>query len=526
MPEPIQSLIRYNDESCEYSLFISYAHLDDKSNNYWITSVKDAFFERMGQLPNGIPKKQIHFSGEDPLISGTLGTGLENRLARSFAMLLVVGKKYLESAYCEQELKLFKMCFPNGHKSRLFIAVMGENYLFDVQKGETWKQIVAPDQIYVSMYSENNKNIPLEHRIDGSKGYPPEFRKAAYGLADRWLKEIESDWTKSTEDSGRRSDSEVLRVGSIFSTGAGATHALRVAIGPFTGTFLENESSGPVKLLQQTLEQAGAQVSFIPADILMEYTRVSGEPVKSELAKIDVLVLPLLDEAPLLPDYAGGGHATLLLDEWKKLGKATRHLIWYRPAISNVRPAKTPEARHQEVFKSLAPVCTSPQAVVNLLFGAGTSDVIKIYVEKHPQITVYSLKNAIEKAWGSLPISSDGRRPNLRCIPLMLDRLDEVPKDVAAIVLLDAAGHSAKKSLRARESEVEKCFPKDESIYPGLVAVVFSPSLPVSMLHHDWPDVTFERTDGTPPALELESNSTWLLNDFLSDILNQHLKNR
>lgn len=521
----MDKMIRYNDAECEYSLFISYAFADDRSEDGWIRSLKNAIFQRIdGGLATNVPRKRIHFSGDDIPGGGTLGSQLEDRLQRSFAMLLVVGKQYTESAWCEQELALFRKWFAKGQDARLYIAVMGEGHLLRAQQGSTWKQIVAPDQLWTKMYRDQSRDRPLEHRLaDGAEGFPPAFRDAAYAIADKLIKAIEADWKESAASSSAVMTTVEDALKTPLMPTASPSRVLRVAIGPFTESFDEREGRQPLALLHQTLQQAKVEVYFVDRSQLMKYDPSSGRPLRAALEPADVLIVPVLDENPLRPDLPGG-HTTILADEWAALRKPQSSLVWYRPPPSEVAPEDKPDPKHVETFKRLAPVCPSPQAVVSLLFGVGFSEVIRVYIEKHPVIPIYGLSDAIEQAWVELHRKAGSKPPRLKCVPLLLDQIDQVPKDVAAVVLLDSNGHTPLRSLLDRESEVEKSFPKSSSAYPGLVAMLLRPPPPSARPYHEWGDVTFHVVDSEPPELKLDAQSAVWLTEFLSRMWRQYQK--
>jgi hypothetical protein len=516
----MSALPKYNDDNCEYSLFVSYAHRDDEGNEYWVSELKDAIFQRLNQLPSYIPRKEIHFSQENGPSGGGLGFELESRVQRSFAMLLVVGKQYVDSEWCEKELAMFAKWFPEGTRTRLYIAVMGEDYLRRVEQGDLWKLIVRDDQIWTPMFQQKNRNCPLEHRMNtGERGLPPTFRKAAYRIADRLIDVIQADWAESEANAIIPVNSEATK-GNLPTNGK---KVLRVAIGPYTKSFDPCESRQPIALLEETLKAAGAEVIRLPREQLISYDPKSNKPLWPELSNADVLIAPLLNETPLLPTITGG-HAYILNKEWAALKKPLKDLVWYRPPLDIVPPSELADPFHLDFFKALAPVCTSPQAVVNLYFPIGTSEVIRVYIENHPIVPMYSLSEALALEWAELVAGSTTRLPNLKCVPLRLDQLDDVEKDVAAIVLLDASGYTPKKSLRDRESEVEKCFPKAYAFYPGLVALVFTPPPPKNMPNHLWGDVIFYRSEINSPELKLDDCSRIWLRQFLSHMWQQYQK--
>ena len=112
------SLPKYKD--CEYSLFISYAHDDDDSQNNWVTNLGNAIQKRLKGADTGNSNKGIYFSKKNGAASGNLDDALREGVRKSFAMLLVVGKQYLGSGWCQKELEYFYEYFgKEGFNSRL-----------------------------------------------------------------------------------------------------------------------------------------------------------------------------------------------------------------------------------------------------------------------------------------------------------------------------------------------------------------------------------------------------------------------
>ncbi len=517
----------YTDPNCEYSLFISYAHGDNKANDDWVLTLKNAIYARYSNMKKDIPRKEIHFSEENGPESGTLGFELEERVQKSFAMLLVVGKMYTESDWCEKELAIFSKFFPNGNKTRLYIAVMGKTYLMSSEKGTRWQEIVAPDQIFTEMYRDQYTNKPIEHRL-ASGGLPPDFRDAAYQIADRLITVIEADWelSKVISNVPAMDASGVRQV--LWVPKSNPKKPMCVAIGPHTKSFDTRGIQQPMVLLQQALEAAGAEVVVLDRDLLSSYDPMDGTPLRPMLGDADVLVVPLLDERPLRPDLPGG-HTSILTKEWAALKKPQKSLVWYRPPFNDVPPGDAADTHHLDAFKQLAPVCTTPQALVNLLFGAGASDVIRVYIEKDDLVPMYSLGELLVKAWAEFRKTTGENLPNLKFDAIRISQLekilDDVPRDVAAIVLLHRKGQISRTSLRAREKIIEESFPKSSPFYPGLVALVFSPPKPTSdpKPDHSWGDVTLYRSENDLD-LELDLNSQAWLEHFLRNMWQQYQK--
>lgn len=192
-------MIAYKD--CSYSLYISYAHDDDLAEFGWVQSLRNAITQRLDRLDNYIPKLALHLRQDDGPSCGTLGSQSQDRVAKSFGMLLVIGKKYVSSERCEKELKFFRESFGEaGMESRLYIAVMSEDAVMKAQQGEQWKKLMPADLIWVPMFNEIDHNRPLPHtKNDGSTGFPTLFFNRASKIADKLIEEIEKDYAQSKQ---------------------------------------------------------------------------------------------------------------------------------------------------------------------------------------------------------------------------------------------------------------------------------------------------------------------------------------
>lgn len=495
-------MIAFKD--CEYSLFISYAHDDDSSEFGWVTSLRNAISQRLDGLDNDIPKLGLHLSHENGPSGGTLGSELQDRVAKSFGMLLVVGKKYVNSEWCEKELKYFRERFGDaGLKSRLYIAVMSEAAVNKAQLGEQWKRLMPADQLWVPMFQEIDRNRPLPHRTsDGSPGFPGQFVTQASRIADKLIAEIEKDYAESKK---AVPEPEPQPTGQ----------RKQVVIGPHTPSL-----GAKVDAIKAALENAGADVTVLDRGAIDDFDPDDGRPLRPLLAKADVLVVPMTLERPLQPATAGG-HTTMLMREWAAAGKAERNLVWFRPADVVVRPEDLASEKHQKCFEQLAPVCFSETALVNHLFGIGSGTAIRVHIENHPQEHAFKrLARQLEDAWNKLP--SDPSRPMLRCVSLDLDDLANASKDVAGVVLLLPVALKDPRSLMAQIDQVQRLIPKNGT-YPGCVAILYNPPLDTQVPKHEWPYVQIKKSD-QEPKLTIEDDSKLELEEFLVDLWERYRK--
>lgn len=499
-------MIAFKD--CEYSLFVSYAHDDDSAGFGWVQSLRNAISQRLDGLDNDIPKLGLHLSQDNGPSGGTLGSELQERVAKSFGMLLVIGKKYVGSEWCEKELKFFAERFgAEGFKSRLYIAVMSEAAVTKAQQGAQWKRLMPADQLWVPMFERHEPNQPLSHRTGDGVGFPDAFGRQVAKLADRLISEIELDYAES-----KRS---LPKPGTVGAPDTGVASATRpgqrkqVVIGPHTASL-----AAKVQAIKAALEDAGADVTVIGRSAIDDYDPEDGTPLRALLAAADVLVAPLTFEQPLQRSTVGG-HTTVLSTEWAAAGKAERNVVWFRPADVEVKPQDMASERHLKCFEQLSPVCCTETALVNHLFGIGSGAAIRVHIENHPQEHAFKrLSRQLEEAWAKLP--PDASRPMLRCVSLDLDDLANASKDVAGVVLLLPVPLKDPRSLLAQIDQVQRFIPKIGT-YPGCVAILYNPPLASQVPKHEWPYVQIKKSD-EEPKLTIEDDSKLELEEFLVDL--------
>jgi hypothetical protein len=499
---------------CDYSLFVSYAHDDDTSNNKWVATLKDAIWDRLSRLDREIVKRQLHLSGENGPTVGHLSDELRNRVARSFGMLLVVGEQYVSSGWCEKELELFGEIFgAEGTKARLYIAVMSEKALQEAQQRTQWQKILTDDQLWVRMYREADPNEPLEQkRDDGS--YTNEFFQNVKAIADPLIKCITADFKRSedTASIGKPAAPMPETAGVEF-----AAHGVkRIGIGPFTPDLATK-----AERLKSALTREGAELVLLSEDLIFRYDPDDGTPLRQVLEKLDFVVVPVSEAKPLRPDITGG-HTVILEQEGARLKKQLR-IIWYRPDDVTVTAEQRAAPKHLEKFAQLAPVCASEQAVASELFGAGAGKGLKIYIENDDsELAFYRLAQELDAAWAALP--PDPQRPQLRCETLDWSTVASATKDAAGVVLLLPAGRKSSASLAAQIKEVEeRYFPKATAVaYPGCVALIFSPPPPPVSKHY-WPFVSFQKS-GEEPTYVTDERTKRMLGLFLNNVWMQYKK--
>jgi hypothetical protein len=488
MPTPNPILPKY--DACEFSLFVSYAHADDESNNYWVTALRDAVWGRLKNLDRKITKRQLHFSGTNGPTAGHLSDELRARVARSFGMLLVVGEQYVSSGWCEKELELFVEIFgEQAIKTRLFIAAMSETALGEARKKEQWKKLFGDEQIWIPMYDQVDTNKPLPH-VPENKHYPQAFFDNVKKIGNPLIERIQQDFKRS-EDSADAQGAVLMPAGA--GAADGQQNVIRIGIGPCT-----DDLDGKAAALKATLERKGVEIAILSRDLLANYDPDNpGSPLRTALQTLDFLVVPVSDVTPLNATEPGGH--TALLEQARAGLKSRLRIIWYRPDTVEPSSDKRALEKHLDKFRHLAPLCVSEQAVATELFGAGAGRGLKIYIEEDSddsnETPYYLLAQELDLAWKSLP--PDPERPQLKCAALDWKAIHSADKDAAGVVLTLPAGRKRPDSLQAQISVVQMHLPKNAVVYPGCVALIFSPP-PPTVPRHEWPFVNFEKSPDGP----------------------------
>jgi hypothetical protein len=90
--EDVKSLL-----DCKYSAFVSYAHADDEATDGWISQFSELLRTRLQNRLGRIGVKQLqqmHLSGRNGPVIGSLPDALLDNVANSYAMIIVVFNAY------------------------------------------------------------------------------------------------------------------------------------------------------------------------------------------------------------------------------------------------------------------------------------------------------------------------------------------------------------------------------------------------------------------------------------------------
>jgi hypothetical protein len=524
-----------NYHQCEHSLFVSYAHDDNVSTFGFVRELASAIRDRLSSLPRDIPKLGLHFSERDGPGAGELDDELRKRIGKSFAMLLVVGDRYVDSDWCERELELFIECFGReAVKMRLLIAALSSGALKKAKAGRVWRASLTGAPIWVPMYEGDSDRLIAPWLRNSS--YDPEFISRVWRISKPWLDCIQTDFSESqiraqapatATAAGEVPDPAVLakRRADNATPWSDDRPRFTVAIGPCGAEF-----DGQLEGLRSALTAHGAEVTLLSREMFLGTAYARAGSLEKLLAPYEALVVPVTQGLPIGP-LMSGGHAAALQRDWAGL-KKPRSIIWYQPdGVTGQSMTAQEQEEHGAVLAALSPVARSEQAVRHLLFGMPMSKPVRIYIEANDCGIHAEVKSLVaeylEQAWDELPVN--GERPPLRCGFIDVDQLDSAPiNDVNGVVLLLPVGKNGQplkppKSLQSQMETVMNAIAIKGALYPGCVAVLFPPPPPHAPFgQHEWRHVHFETDE--PDRLEIEQDSRRRLKAFLSDILRKYQK--
>jgi hypothetical protein len=147
-------------KDCEYSAFISYAHADDEAWFGWVTQFRRELERGLSAVLRGVKLPPVHLSAFNGPVSGALAQQLSERVARSFAMIIVVHDNYVQSEWCLKELEYFKASFGEaGVRERLYILALSEPAMQEVSRGDPWKRLLPDgDQVWLPFFDETERS--------------------------------------------------------------------------------------------------------------------------------------------------------------------------------------------------------------------------------------------------------------------------------------------------------------------------------------------------------------------------------
>ena len=492
-------------KDCEFTAFISYAHADDAAWFGWVRQFRDELERSLSAMLRGVRLPRMHLSGENGPVAGALSQELQERVAKAFAMVIVVHDNYAQSSWCLKELEYFKSLFGNeGFRQRLYIVAMSESAIAAVSGGKDWQRLLPDsDQVWLSFYEESDRTRPVDvYMAPGlvSPAFRAPFERLRADFAAKLRLAV-------AEDAGQRSVPaspvapevtkppgsadlaasagapivDVLLPGlppSQVSTAAlpDATGQVPASLGLVVLGFVPKASEPALTACRHALQAAGVNLQPITQDVMFGSF--------AEFDQAQHLVLPFDDSAPLMPIVGVGGHLKVLHEAWLKQGRPAANVHWL-----DLRPATPPHAQWQggaAYVASLAQAGISVHALLQQWLPAPppvtplSALAVRIYIEsnRHERTLWEPLGEHICLRWQQVcEEMAPGRVPplTLRARGLPVEEIDRFPNldDADGVVLL--WGRKTSEALVAQINKVEGKLSIGSQVPPGIVAYLMPP---------------------------------------------------
>jgi hypothetical protein len=155
--------ITHEARHAEYTAYVSYAHADDAAWNHWVSDFCVELERGLKSSLRGFDLAPIYRGGADGPVAGALADELKQRVAASFAMIIVVHDNYVLSEWCRQELVFFKDRFGGiGLRERLYIVALSEQAMQRLTSDPFWHEMFPdPGQLWLQFYRDQDTNRPV-----------------------------------------------------------------------------------------------------------------------------------------------------------------------------------------------------------------------------------------------------------------------------------------------------------------------------------------------------------------------------
>jgi TIR domain len=500
-------------KQCKYSAFISYAHADDEGRGGWISAftseLERALRNRVGRSI-GMPVPGMHLSGKNGPVSGRLSAELLERIADSFAMIIVVHDNYVHSDWCLHELAYFKTLFGDeGFLERLYVVALSEPAIQELTAKPAWtQQLPFDDQLWTPFFRDDARDLPVRIRLDNgqfSQRFEEQFERVLSDLIDK---------VKQDCRAGPRA-----AVATPVPQRVAAAPAGRLLFG-----VASPELAGRVQSLADGLAAGGVACAVLEADAL------NGD--FHEFDEVGHLVLAFSDAGqPVKPfRFSPGGHLAAQRDAWLGKGRPAGQLLWLD--LREVACPGPPGPGHAALVDAVAATALTPAALQARLRPPTPAapdravsppvERINIYIESNQnEVDLWDpLGEQIKRKWALL-VQQYGAAlvPPLflHTRALSVNRIDSMSRleDADGVVLL--WGQKTDDSLRETINKVERLLPGD--IPPGIVAYLMPPRAdPRSRVEGNyWKVLRF--ADANSDGIDIVHDEADLLQGFLRKVL-------
>jgi len=201
MPAPVLARApRYLE--CAYSVFISFATLDNDAYNRFVANFRDELVQALPGRLKGNKMAPVHFTGFEPKVSGSLGTLLVEAVEQSFAMFVFVHDNYLASTWCLKELEYFKAKVGDaGFRERLYVIAMSKDAITELTTSAHWKALCPfDDLVWMPFFSKDDEAEPVrvyasfsEDRKVASEQFWTPFTKVVTDVAKKIRASVDTE---------------------------------------------------------------------------------------------------------------------------------------------------------------------------------------------------------------------------------------------------------------------------------------------------------------------------------------------
>lgn len=497
---------------CRYSAFISYAHADDLASDRWISQFSELLRMRLQNRLGRIGVKQLqemHLSGRNGPVLGSLPEALLHNVADSYAMIIVVFNAYTKSDWCLQELEYFRKAFgTQGLQQRLYVVALSKSAMDEIIARPDWGRLTLPDQLWIPFYRDEDADEPVRLRLDHG-GLSQRFDEQLIKLLDAFEGAVKQDLRQPPPRvlpvPAARPAGRLLMFGVPAPELAEASHALALELG----------------------ERGVAVEELGPESLDGDF---------DEFDRAATLVLPFGRGGQHLKPFrfSPGGHLVAQRDAWlDKKGGAADTLLWLdlRELAIDALPCKG----HAELVAAIEAQALKPAALLERFAPAAAvaaggeepaSERVNVYIEsnQHDTDLWQDLGERIKSKWEDLVLKA-GSPPvpplSLEALGLPLQRIDEERLDDAdGVVLL--WGQKPEVSLRAQIKKVEGKWPRDPP--PRIVAYLIpqQPDPGGKVEARLWSVLRFQDADS--PRIDIEPSEAERLHRFLDQILQRRMK--
>jgi hypothetical protein len=312
-----------------HAAFISYSQDDNELTSH-ASELKKYFDQKFGamlrtQNRGRYAERAAYFDRVGLPEAGSLSTELRQAVQGSLSLVIVVGRGYLKSPWCLEELTWFREMFkgrPDELKRRLLIVVSEPECDKELTQHERWPADLRIDAVRRQMYARGKPirvHVLQEPEPGDEERYVrnPQFETKAESLLRHIVGEIPVPTDDQKQDSPRR-----------------------VMLGP-TPPELNAHRLELLKCLQQN----SIEVDEFSLDDMQRPNATEAFGVRA--AGSSLLVQPYAERAPYLDMFAGGHLATL-----QGLIEGTLPIWWWR-IVPTSGAAPPPGPRHERFFESI-----------------------------------------------------------------------------------------------------------------------------------------------------------------------------